>query len=346
MPNPNTIKYSSSTQSGAFLRKGNFYLGVTDQDYGPSENTGYFNGVTFSSGYMTYIWDGSQVRYNQIANDSALLSFLSSRSGTEFSSLTSSLVWSMTQSDIIIVNKNYENVSTNGLVMAYDASFLPGYPRTGNTLFDLSGVGGTSSILSGASLETLNSSVTFDGLSGAIQSSYGPQLNDFTVILWFRSTLTSTFNYNRLVDKNFSTGMWIGRNASTGGSWGGGVREGSAPFGRYISLADYRWHMIVSRRSGTTHTIFGDGIAISTSGTVSSTALSATTFAFGNYSGSNNEQRHTGNIGQIFVYNRALTTSEILQTYQSTYTKYFGENIVTNGLVAHLDAAWINSFNS
>jgi hypothetical protein len=105
MPNPNVILYSTATQSGA-LRKGNFYLGVTDRDYGPSNLTGYYNGVTFSSGYLSYLWDGSEIRYNLSNNDSELISFLSSRANLSFSSLTQSLVWSITQSDIMVVEKD------------------------------------------------------------------------------------------------------------------------------------------------------------------------------------------------------------------------------------------------
>ena len=99
MPNPNTIRYSTATQSGA-LRKGNFYLGVTDRDYGPTNITGYYNGVTFSSGYLSYFWDGSEIRYNLASNDSQLTTFLSTQVGIQFSGLTSALLWSVTQSGI------------------------------------------------------------------------------------------------------------------------------------------------------------------------------------------------------------------------------------------------------
>lgn len=138
MPNPNTIRYSTATQSGA-LRKGNFYLGVTDRDYGPSNLTGYYNGVTFSSGYLSYFWDGSEIRYNLSSNDSQLTSFLSTRAGVDFSGLTSALLWSVTQSGIMVNNRVYENVVTDSLFLNYDASLFASYPLSGTTWYNLNG---------------------------------------------------------------------------------------------------------------------------------------------------------------------------------------------------------------
>lgn len=98
MPNPNTIRYSTATQSGA-LRKGNFYLGVTDRDYGPSNVTGYYSGAT-SSGYISYIWDGSEIRYNKSDNDTQLTNFYS---GLEtFKNFALPLnSWAIKRSDIV-----------------------------------------------------------------------------------------------------------------------------------------------------------------------------------------------------------------------------------------------------
>ena len=47
MPNP--IKYNLSAETLA-LKKGNFYIGTGDVDKGPTESTGYWNGITY--GYV------------------------------------------------------------------------------------------------------------------------------------------------------------------------------------------------------------------------------------------------------------------------------------------------------
>lgn len=185
---------------------------------------------------------------------------------------------------------------------------------TGGGLFDISRNNNHGELINAPNYDMANNSIIFDGVDDRIQTNYGPQLGDFTVIAWFRST-GDTLNYNRIVDKDYVSGLWIGRQASNANKWGGGVLENSSPFGRYITLEDGQWHMIVSRRQGNIHTIFGDGVDNNVSGTVSTALLSTTNFAFGNYSGSNNSQRLTGNIAIVSIYDRALTLKEIQQNY-------------------------------
>jgi len=213
------------------------------------------------------------------------------------------------------------HIVTDGLVLALDAANRQSYVSGSTTWNDLSGNRNSGSLVNGPTFSTDGGgSIVFDGSNDSIQTSYGPQLSDFTVIAWFRST-GGTLNYNRIVDKSYVSGLWIGRQNNIANSWGGGVLESSFPYGRYITLPDNQWNMIVSRRQDTTHTIFGNGITNSTSGTVSSLALSSTTFAFGNWSGAN-LQMLTGNISTIQIYNRALSASEITQNYNALKTRF------------------------
>ena len=209
----------------------------------------------------------------------------------------------------------------DGLVLCLDAANSKSYPGSGTTWTDLSGNGNNGTLVNGVGYSGDNlGSLSFDGTNDVIATSYGPQLNDFTVIAWFKST-GPNLSYDRIVDKGYINGIWIGRNGTTPNSWGGGVLEVNAPNGRYITLQDGNWHMIAFMRQGTTHTIYGDGITNSVSGTVSSSALSTTTFAFGNWSGVNQEQ-FSGNIAQVSIYNRALTATEIAQNYNALKGRY------------------------
>jgi hypothetical protein len=231
-------------------------------------------------------------------------------------------------------NENIVDIVRDGLVLNLDAGNLASYPGSGTTWTDVSSNGNNGTLTNGPTYSSVNGgSIVFDGVDDVVNTSYGPQLNDFTVIAWFRST-GGTLDYNRIVDKDYINGLWIGRNATNANSWGGGVLESSAPYGRYITLTDNQWHMIVSRRQGTTHTIYGDGITNSASGTVSSTALSTATFSFGNWY-NQNAQRLTGNISQVSIYNRALTEAEIQQNYNALATRY---GLTTTGTTAPMVA--------
>lgn len=50
------------------------------------------------------------------------------------------------QSDKMVINQDYQNVVTDGLVLNLDAGFLPSYPATGDSWYDLS-VGGNTGTL-------------------------------------------------------------------------------------------------------------------------------------------------------------------------------------------------------
>jgi len=212
-------------------------------------------------------------------------------------------------------------IVTNGLVLYLDAANSKSYVSGSTTWRDVSGNGNNGTLVSGSGYSNQNGgSIVFDGINDNVTTTFNSALTDFTIGVWFRQS-GSIISYQRLVDKNYITGTWIGRNSITASSWGGGVRESLAPFGRYITLADNQWHYIVSRRQDTTHTILGDGITNRSSGTVSSTPLNTNNMLIGR-SDQAGLDLLTGNIAQVQIYNRALSDQEILQNYNATKTRF------------------------
>jgi hypothetical protein len=214
------------------------------------------------------------------------------------------------------------NIVTDGLVLYLDAANTKSYVSGSTTWRDLSRSGYNGTLVNSPSFSSANGgSIVFDGSNDYISTTYNGALTDFTACIWYKSDLTNP-QAARLVDKSYLNGFWMGK-ALTGAanSWGGGVREGSAPYGRFITLPDAQWHFLVSRRSGTTHTIFGDGITNTVSGTVSSTVLSTDNMRLGaEYNIV--QSLFKGNIAQVQMYNRALSAAEILQNYNATKSRY------------------------
>lgn len=216
---------------------------------------------------------------------------------------------------------SYGKIVTSGLVMYLNAADKNSYPGSGTAWTDLAGTN-NGTLVNGPTFNSSNGgSIVFDGIDDNVTTTYNTALTDFTIGVWFRQSGT-VINYQRLIDKNYITGIWIGRNSTTANSWGGGVREANAPFGRYITLTDGQWHYIVSRRAGTTHTILGDGITNTVSGTVSATALNTNNILIGRSDQTPAFEYMTGNIAQVQIYNRALTDTEILQNYNATKTRF------------------------
>lgn len=124
----NAIRYSTTgdTQS---LKKGNFFFGVGDVGKGPSSATTYYNGSTpVASGYTIYSFDASQtsrISYASPTTDSEFIRITNAKSGQNFTGVTECLNWYSTQTNHVAVNKDYEPIVSNGLVLNLDAGFTP-----------------------------------------------------------------------------------------------------------------------------------------------------------------------------------------------------------------------------
>lgn len=150
---------------------------------------------------------------------------------------------------------------------------------------------------------------SFNG-SERITTTNAQQLSDFTISVWFKDDGVTTA-YERLVDKSYTGGFWLGRNGSTASSWGGGILEGSAPYGIFGTFTDGQWNHMISIRRGTTHELYANGILVA-SNTVSSSLLDTTAIQIGN--GTTN-QGATSTIDEVRVYNRALSPAEVQALY-------------------------------
>jgi hypothetical protein len=201
---------------------------------------------------------------------------------------------------IVIPAQNF----LNGLV-----GYWPMEEGSGATTADISSNKNTGTLVSSPTWTKgrYGSALSFSGAQ-TVTTTYRATLGDFTACLWFDAIGSDGGSNNRLVDKNFGGGFWMGRSSSVANSWGGGVEESGSPFGIFVTLKDGVWHQLCSMRSGTTHTIIGDGGAVSTSNTVSAAPLSADFFSIGG-------NAFKGIIDDVRIYNRALSASEIKQLY-------------------------------
>lgn len=154
---------------------------------------------------------------------------------------------------------------------------------------------------------------SFNGSPSNIVTNLTTAFTDFSVVAWFKDDGNSN-GYERIADKAFASCFWLGRNNNIANSWGGGVRENSAPYGIFITLQDTQWHQIATIRSGTTHYIYGNGASVSNSNTVTDLACSTSPFSIGHHP-STPSQNMTGIIDEVRIYDRALSTSELADLY-------------------------------
>lgn len=208
---------------------------------------------------------------------------------------------------------NYSpRVITDGLVLYLDAANTRSYPGTGTTWSDLSRGGNNGTLTNGPTFDSSNGgSIVFDGVDD--YTSVSPNiLSVNTVCGWFRSTSTSGFR--RL--------------------WQWGINEFSAYLnsGTYdlriiykqndsptsYSFSANTWTNVAATYNGTTLNVYIAGTQI-----FSSTRLPASSnnqFLIGSTIGGT--QNWNGNISQTLVYNRALSSTEILQNYNATKGRF------------------------
>ncbi len=164
-------------------------------------------------------------------------------------------------------------------------------------------------------------------------------LTDFTVCAWFKPQTIGTGNYQRIVDKMYTDGFWMGHDGGAGDNakWGGGILQSTAPYGLYVTVPDVTaWNFLCNARNGTLQTINLNGGAVTATQTVPSTALSSEVLTFGSsrsggvHTGGNANDDFDGYIDEIRIYNRGLSPVDMVSLYA------FTEPIVTTGNPAFL----------
>jgi hypothetical protein len=149
---------------------------------------------------------------------------------------------------------------------------------TGTTAYSLGGLGTfNGTLVSGPTWGV--DGIIFDGSNDVITTSLTTQFTDFTAMATAKINVGAVVAA-RIIDKNFSTGFWLGK-AFADNQAGGGVREGSTPYGRYVSCTEGVYNTLFSTRGGTTHSIYKNGSSTVATGTVTSTALSSDSVSFG-----------------------------------------------------------------
>jgi hypothetical protein len=334
-----------------------------------------------SSANLTTEWK----RYTQTFtyNAARIYFFFSSRSAdttraalfTEFQLMTGStyggpglqnaaeaLNWfSSVSQDEVCVNRDYEPIVTDGLLVNVDAGYTPSYPKTGTTLYGLSMNGNNCTLANGPTYTSINGGgVVFDGVDDTYSiPNVSMGTSALTIDCWFKYQNNSIY----LPTICGAGDLWSG-DGQTG--WGFGqqgtnymfkmLKTGSSQSISLVTVNDGMIYNFVGTRtiSGTQQILKGylNGKYINQSVGNSIYDLSTSLYP-GSYDPTTIRPKvysystpPPATLYGIKVYNRDLSAGEILQNYQATLTRLLGGNIVTNGLSLYLDAGYVGSYVS
>ena len=225
---------------------------------------------------------------------------------------------------------------TSGLILNLDASNVSSYPETGTTWTDLSPTGNNGTLTNGVSYTSSNSgALTFDGINDYVDMGNNPAYNltNISVSTWVKLT-TGTPNYSPIISRYSSSGGtnyqgWLIYYSKTTSKFYVDGRESSATYLQLSSNNTYainNWYNVTWTKSGNTWSLYINGVLDRTLTLGNGT----TAFQYNNmqigasieWVGASETYYGKQDISTVNIYNRALTTSEVLQNYDATKSRF------------------------
>jgi hypothetical protein len=337
------LAYNTGSTIPGTTQIGDLAVGTTDQDYstnpggvtwwmGPDEDLGYvigvpvpgntqptqISGVFASVGFFRSddLTDGSFINIAEyVANEY--------NTPQTFSSATDASNW--------LTTNGFWNSYTSALLLSLDSGNPSSYSGTGSTWFDISGYGNNATLVNSPIYSS-----SYDGILQFDDASleYGTfndlgNLSEFTVEVWFRLTSSLTGKVSSIVSNQYNLSSALNFSIGTN----------NAPFDSNLSVGFYDnswytttgfvpqtnvWYQVVGTYDGTTLRQYINGQASGGTINISTNPISG---------GNNRLMRRwdeslspgnliDGDLAIVKIYNQALSSSDILNSYNSTYTRF------------------------
>lgn len=208
-------------------------------------------------------------------------------------------------------------INEEGLILNIDPAVSRSYSGTGLTANNLiAGMGAT--LVNGTGFSSANNgSFFFDGTNDFINVGNGTtvQITTGTISVWCRTSNAGS-GYRGIVAKQFAYGFFYTDNVLTLYDWQ--IPRANSTI---YNLADNKWqHVAFTFQNGVTN---GSVLYLNGSG-ILTTTYSISSNAYNLFIGAeaNASQYAACNISQILIYNRVLSSQEVLQLYNTTKKRY------------------------
>jgi hypothetical protein len=208
-------------------------------------------------------------------------------------------------------------IITSGCVLSLDAADKLSYKGSGTTWTDLSGNNNTGTLINGPTFSGGNmGNIVFDGTNDYVNCGNNGSLilTSGTVNVWMKTTSTAV-GYQGIVVKALNYGIY-----NYGGNlllydWGADADRNSG-----ISISDGNWRFITLRFSSNSlnnATVYINGVLVYTTTMYKTSDIYNLVIGTGDVS-----QPLPGSIGGVQIYNRSLSTTEVLQNYNATKSRF------------------------
>jgi len=325
MPNP--IKYNVSAQTLA-LKKGNFWIGTNDVSKATTANTDYWSGITPpTGGYTIYLNKATQGPSIYVAsNDVELISLTNRIAGAAYTTASQCLDYFSTQTDKMVLNRDYPAIVTNGLTLMLDSGFTPSYQTTGTTWYDLSATSSniTATLVNGPTFSSSTGGyIQFDGVNDYCSTNLSKTFSSMTIQVWFYADGNNQVLFTGLVSQRvstYTTGLLlnINGNRTPGYNWNNDPLAYNWQAGG-LTFTYYGWNFLSLVVTPTYARICLNGTFSSDNSiTHSPTIISALEIGRDTVGG----RIFNGGIASVYIYDRALSNTEVLQNYNATSGRF------------------------
>ena len=307
--------------------------------YNGSVCKGYIDGVY--KGSVNVSWDSPMNQSFPFYMNFGFADFTSQGDGTNFDGRFGIMrVYNKVLTDAEVLS-NYNstlstivNLTTNGLVLYYDPSSVSSYPGSGTTITDLSGNGRNGTL---SNITYTSPYFTYNGSSSQISIADNvllePESGDWTMEAWVYLSNTSG---GKVILGKFDPGGGSQdvsysirvSNANIFSQLGSGIGSGATQFQNsttYVGTIGTWYQLVYVFTNVATNTFetFVNGVSIgSVNHSLASLLNTSANLYIGSYNNGEYSQWMNGRIGITRLYNRALTSTEVLNNYNADKSKY------------------------
>jgi hypothetical protein len=232
------------------------------------------------------------------------------------------------------------NIVTNGLILNLDAANPRSYPQpyNGVTWTDLSRNNNNGTLVNTPTFSSniVGGNFTFNGTNQYVScgNSASLQITVGTISAWFKAT-SGNSSFRGIVVKQNAWGLFLYDNVLIAFDWGNylatapvfNINAGIRSTG--LNLGTNIWTNVTMTFSETIGTvlpgppnnnviIYVNGLPVLTTTTLNSAQTTPVQFGWGNFSG----QFLVGSIAKGLIYNRVLTSTEVLQNHNATRARF------------------------
>jgi hypothetical protein len=203
----------TGTDSKAY-KKGNVAIGEKPFGYGPTNTTGYWNGIDPpSGGHTIYLMGNASTTVSPsiytVTSNSELINLINIIAGQSYTTVTEVLNYVNSNNDIYLDS----DISQNAVAI-FDSYNPQSYPGNGSTWYDISGNGNNITLYNSPSYT--NNNISFDGVNdyGKITSTTYRSIS-----LWGYHTNSGPSSWKYLFDARAGMGSGWFANNSQGSNW-------------------------------------------------------------------------------------------------------------------------------